>query len=859
MKPTILAIGLLASVALPSIAQAQSADEVLVMRRAIAEPRGAVTIKPSPDYKRVPLTVGDSGANVYAANGNVGLEIKTVGCLLTSGIVSTNADLCVEGTGPTPGDIINFPAQMDPDLKTYFVERGAYQEFLPQFTAQQIEVLCTGTVTIAGAPYSGSCDPKAVINTYAWVPLALEDPSKRTSTFPTEQNPYSSASSVKLYVSSINCQRADTGAIVDNTNCNNLTKNPAFEIREIPAVLVPEFRTAYITPGDVQSAVPTIPLDQANAVCPKTVRIEGNTWSLSCDAPKNPANYLRTAQNLVDPFNHYPSGGTQYQNASPTSDTLKMAVYGTNCFDVSSGSAVSTTATNCTYLAHSPSHYDVVSLPATYVPELTSIYVSRSDLEAVLPYGGKAGNVWNASHDVATICSPGFAGINIYVGATQSELKSWKLFCGEPESPADYARTVNQALDPEEFYPSGNNAVRYINSDFSGSSYAFSVKSTKCTNIATGQSGGAKCDNLLEGPNIYDLLTIPAAFVPELREIYVQQADLSSALGTGVAAYYNNSVYYKTVSQICDQGLPRLKVGPYTNRQEWTMLCGPPADPADFRSSPTIMGDPFDLYNPSNTSNRMANSDINATEYKFAVNTTDCRNIKTGETLTASRCDYLPGAAKKYDVVSMPATFIPQLREIYVDKAQLMAKFPSLTRIDDNNSSGSLVNDVCTGSEPYFWVAGESWRMFCGTPDDPARYALVAQYLVDPVQQYPSGKASEYTKLNNDISSGVFKLTVYGTRCVAKDTGTFPSAQKCYYLDNQMKQYDIVSLPVVYDVANKLIKVTQADLVAAMPYGAGASYYSGNYKTAAQICSAGLPNLRAGLVATDYWKLVCVN
>ena len=51
---------------------------------------------------------------------------------------------------------------------------------------------------------------------------------------------------------------------------------------------------------------------------------------------------------------------------------------------------------------------------------------------------------------------------------------------------------------------------------------------------------------------------------------------------------------------------------------------------------------------------------------------------------------------------------------------------------------------------------------------------------------------------------------------------------------------------------------TRAALESAFAYGARASYYSGNYKTVNEICTAGLNNLKAGGL-TASWKMVCVN
>ena len=671
-------------------------------------------------------------------------------------------------------------------------------------------------------------------------------------------NPTASAEEINLYVNSIKCKQTDTGAIVDNSNCGAIKKSPAYELRKIPAVMSPEFRKVHVTVADILAAAPDMDQAVANSLCSTWVRIAGITWNMSCDAPKNPAHYVRVAASLLDPDRHYSysTPNAQYVNGSANADTITLSVYGTKCFDISSGNAVSTDVDNCAYLTSGPSHYDLVTIPATIVAELGTVYVERSELEAVLPYDGKAGNISSQATTVDGLCAAGYAGFPIAVGPAGSR-QGFRFVCGTPEDPSNYARTIGQALDPYEFYPMGNYAVRDTNSNFQGTSYSFSVKSTICTNLATGADGGSKCDFKQDGPNIYDLLSIPASYVPEMREIYVQQSDLTAALGSGAAAYYNSSSQYKTVSQICSTGLERLKVGPSSNRQEWTMLCGDPVDPADFRRSATILGDPNDLFHPFDRTNQTANSDVNASEFKFSVYRTDCVNTRTGETHNPSRCDYLPTGLERYDIVGVPATFVPELREFYVDEAQLRTQLPSLTHIDDANSSGSDLASVCNGSENRFWVTGQNWKMYCGQADDPRRYADVASNLVDPKAEY---RDSEYRKLNEDLSSGVYKFGVRTTKCIYKDTGASAPNAKCQYLTQDNAEiYDIVSIPVSYDVANKKIMVTRAALEAAMPHGASASRYDGNYKNVTQICNGELKNLKAGPVAADYWDMVCID
>lgn len=838
---------------MPTILHAQESDDVLVMRRAIEAPTGKTSIQPSPDFQRVPLTLRDTGENTYAIKGNIGLEIETIGCLLTSGAISTDDSLCVEGQGPSAGDVINFPAEMDPDLRTYYVARSTYTEYLPQFSAQQIESLCTGTVTISGTTYQGSCDPEAVVNTYAWVPNGLEDPNRDKSRFPEDLNSSENADSVNLYVNNIRCKLTSTGEAVDNSYCSSLGKSPAFELVQVPAVFNSEFRAIYTTPEQVVSVSPDMSDTAAASVCGKAVRVGAVNWTIDCTEPKDAADYLRVASALLDPYANYSASAIEarYVNDSPDRGLLTFSVNGLRCFEFTSGTAQQAEYQDCTYLTEGPSQYDLVTFPATYVPELKAVYLEQEDIIAALPYDGKLD-----SYTPAQVCSPDFNGFLIKVGPSAAP-ENWTVFCGDPEDPANYERQVNQALDPVVFYPSGQYDVQRSNSDFNADSYAFTVKSTTCINKATGESGGSKCDHLTEGPSVYDVIRIPATLVSQLREIYVQGDDLSAALGSnGKASYYDSSSFYKTADEICSDGLARLKVGPSADQQEWTMICGDPANPADFTSNAIILNDPYDNYHYSDRTNREVNSDPNAVEYHFTVFKRDCVNQATGEEFAPTKCDYLDNALKDYQVVSAPATFVPDLREIYFDEATLRATFPKLTNIDSGKGTGSTIAQFCEGIERQFWVNGDNWIAYCGEADDPANYADIAYNLVDPTGSYPN---SAYRSLNDDLSSGEFKFGVNTTRCIRVSDGSYAGNMKCRYLtENKAQKYDIITIPVTYDIDSREIRVTRADLEIAMPYGASASYYGGNYKNVDQICNGELRNLKAGGDTTG-WKMVCVN
>ena len=129
-----------------------------------------------------------------------------------------------------------------------------------------------------------------------------------------------------------------------------------------------------------------------------------------------------------------------------------------------------------------------------------------------------------------------------------------------------------------------------------------------------------------------------------------------------------------------------------------------------------------------------------------------------------------------------------------------------------------------------------------------------------------NAQISRYVALHRSLGRKFFeqerllrKFGTYATRCIYRADGTSAPTTKCYYLtSNKAKQYDVVSVPVVYDQPTMQIRVTRAALESAFAYGARASYYSGNYKTVNEICTAGLNNLKAGGL-TASWKMVCVN
>jgi len=848
----LLLCGTMLAAAQPSHAQ----DEVLVMRRAIAEPTGQTTIQPSPDFIRIPLTLRDPGDNGYASSGVIGLEIDTLGCLMTNGIVSTDEALCVEGSGPASGDLVNFPAEMDPDLRTFYVERGAYEEFLPGFSERQIEELCTGRVLIEGDQYQGSCDPAAVVNTHAWAIYGFADPYSFRHRFETLPNGSSDTDRVSLYVSRVICIDTKTQEHVDNAQCGSISKSPSGDLVELDALFSPEFRRIHVSQADIAAAAPEMSEAAVAGRCGMSLQVSGSAWELDCGPPKDPADHARVAARLVDPRNNWSvfAPDSQYVNSTSDTDVLRLSVSGTNCHDVSSGAPVRADTRECSFLTDGHNNYDIVELPAAFVPDLRSVYLDPADLQGLAAYGTTLGSSPTSTKGISEICDSIQTGFSVDFGQSGSS-ERWMVHCGAPENPSDYERTVHRLVDPNDFHPAGNDAVRFANSAFDATAFTFSVKSTACRNIVNGADGASKCDSIPGGANIYDLVAIPGVFERQMREIYVDETVLASMLGSAEAAYRDYHAYYMTAAEICSKGMTQLKVGPSSDRQQWTMVCSEPVDVAEMSRNVTHLADPYDHYPSGDYAYREANADPSSSEFRFATYLVDCRNDRTGETFTRSRCNHLDSGAHKYDLITVPAAIVPELREFYVDREQLEAMLPHLSSIDDSDRTGSNVNSACAGSEAYFSIGGNSYRMFCGEADDPRRYAEIAYALIDPVRA--SGVDTAHRNTNSDVSSGSFAFSVYRTRCVEKDSGAF-GGSKCRYLtQDKISEKDLISVPVSYDQDNKRIEVTRAALEGIMPHGATANYYSGGQKSISQICSGGMSGLT--VAGQSGWTMVCTG
>ena len=777
MSRLILSSLLCATVAMPVMAQAQNAGDVLVMRRAIAQPTGQVTIPPSPDFVRVPLKVKDSGETTYALNGTLKLEVEEVGCRITDGSIIVDQDACAIGQGPRIGDIINFTAKMDPDLKAYYVSREQYGQILPAFSQQGIDALCSGTAVISGTEFSGSCDPAAVVNTYARYIYALNDPYGQQVV----QNT-ASASELNFYIGNVGCMSTQTGSVVSDSNCNGISKSPnTGETHAMPATFVPELREVYLDEADVTGMNPPVAgilARSQSSFCTTpsipTIRVDGQTWKVRCGEPESPGDYKRVVQSFYDPMN---AGVARTPNVSD-SGSLRLVVNSTLCFDTE-GNSVSG---KCDYLPEGPNLYDIVSIPATYVADLREVYVDWADIEEA---SGQANSlVANRIRDDA--CSGKYVTIKV---DHQGIIGDWDFRCGTPDTPSNYTRTVIRFNDPTTFGAAANR----VPNDATSNDLKLVVHSTGCLD-SSGNNVLDKCDYLPEGPSVYDIVSVPATYVADLREVYVNRTDLEASAGNfGTYASSRPILGNSTLNDACKGryfSLQATNGGPKTT---WDFRCGTPDDPSNYTRTAHRLYDPITL-----GSDRTPN-DSESGSLRMVVHSIGCLD-KDGNSV-ADKCHYLPDGPAVYDILTIPATYVPELREVYVNREDVQAVSVNSNPILVNY----YLNDACQGNKVTIGAMKDgsrlNWDFRCGPPDDPSKYEMRAQTLRDP-RDYGDARST-----NMDPNATELGLAVGGVLCVDKSTGTATTTSKCSYLSGNVKTQDILWMPAVFDAVAKTITI----------------------------------------------------
>lgn len=572
----------------------------------------------------------------------------------------------------------------------------------------------------------------------------------------------------------VTCNRSD-GTTVGDDYCTT-TKPSTTDTKDISSscTYIPTYSDTYGTcksktyggTAGTQTA-PIVSCKRSDGVTAALSSCSPQTKTQDCVVPNTSDRYAREAAVLVEPNTVAQSPYTvYYQNPTPNASVLKLAVTSTLCWD--STTNTTTTSTNCASLAAGPNIYDSVALPATFVTGLREVYLNQADIAAAIPH---ADNVLAMSK--AAVCTNGPYVTIGTSGATQS----YTVRCGTPDTADHYVRAPYTLADPYYTQASPN-----IGS--SGSSVKFKVASTLCYDTALNKvTANGKCSYLPTGANVNDLVAVPATYVPDLRELYVSVADFAAASPYSFNFIQPNGSSATAFNIGCAQtgGLQFVIVNSGSS-QTWTIRCGTPDTPDHYVRAPNLA----DPYYGQSSATAYKNVDFAASVFNMRVYSTLCYDTKAkGTTSLAAKCSYLPSGANVSDIVPIPATFVRDLREIYVSTADFAAISPySNVFIDAVGASGVPFNTACASAAGISVIIGasggqQSWALRCGTPDTATHYARYAANIVD-VTTPNGGSASTNTNLN---TASTYVANVYSTYCWDTTTNAQATrAAKCNYL-----------------------------------------------------------------------------
>jgi hypothetical protein len=663
----------------------------------------------------------------------------------------------------------------------------------------------------------------------------------------------STCSKTATRTNNVFCRRSDATVATDD-HCVAADRPQATETREVTSgcTYAPTYGNPTVctsnTPGSTSgtqtvSVVSCLRSDNTDA---SVSMCSPATKPQSCRPDNTSDQYARLAAVLGDTSRISTQSVAYRTQSNPiTGSTYKFAVQNTLCWDSVNKKTVSDSL--CSALAYGANVYDLLSVPAIYVPDLHEIYVAQADLTAANLQGGTYYNASAASTNVSAICSTGGS----FSVANASGLEVWTMRCGAADSAAHYQRQAGVLTDPANtFMPVASRGANVS----TASRYTLGVRSTVCYDTtAKAVVSSAKCQYIAAGANLYDLVSVPATFVPDLREVYVAQADVQAAMPTG-SYLYNYSDNSAALTTVCGPNGMTTFVTVGGVAQQWTLRCGAADNAAHYQRQAGLLTDPANTFMP--VSSRGINVATGST-YRFGVRSTTCYDTAAKTIVASAKCQYLSTGANLYDIASVSATYVPDLREVYVAQADVQAAAPTATVLYNYSDNSVALSTACSSGMTTFVTAGgtaQQWTLRCGTPDNAGHYQRQPLVIADPVSVSALPAASRTT----NVSTGsTFRFAVTNTMCWDTTSKTQASAAKCQYLSTGANVYDLVSTPATYVADLHEVYVNQADVQATMPNAGTVANYQGTNYTLASVCTNSMTMGVQVAGATQYWSMRC--
>lgn len=636
-----------------------------------------------------------------------------------------------------------------------------------------------------------SCTVEVTSDQYAREGYQVRDPSAYSSPRGLYVNATAAASTFSVLTVSTQCWDFVNNKASASATCSQLTRGAnVYDVSALPATYVPTLREIYVAQADLQAVAPHsssfIGGGSISSTCAGsydvgigTTAANSQPWTLRCGTPDTADHYSREANAVRSPADN-----GKYVNTSMSASTLSFYATNTLCWDATAQNTAP--ARKCAYLPTGANAADILTIPATFVPDLREVYVERADLQAVAPHS----NSFLGNNSIATTCAGTYS---MDIGTTAANGTPVTVRCGTPDTPGHYVRESNMIRDPGDY-------TNYVNATGSGNTVSFRTVTTLCwDSTAQNTATTAKCAYLPTGRNVGDVLAIPATYVTDLREIYIQRADLQA-----VAPHSNSFLGNSSIATTC-AGTYSMQIGDKASTQTpWVVRCGTADSAAHYSRQAYVIRDPAAYSKFVNTGPGPTVSFISAS--------TICWDTTAKASVPDLKCAYLPSGVNKQDVFSIAATYVTDLHEIYVSKADLQAISPNT---DSFLSNGSL-NSTCNGN--YSVNIGASanaaaWIVRCGTPDTPDHYYRYSVLLGDP-NTYSTGASMTV----NDTTKPVVNITTRTTACYDTTAKAGVASVKCDYLPTG----DVIGtpkpVPAIWDTVNKIVTVKKTDIAAVFPY-----------------------------------------
>ena len=715
---------------------------------------------------------------------------------------------------PDPEPLL-VPAIFNESTGVVALDGEAIRAELPDINEQNYSNICSGTTTVTLADgtkreFVVSCDPDDAGNHYQRVPSQLADP-RDTYGDPVNRhvNVDPAATEAVYVVTATACMDVRSKRQASQNYCRYAaTGSNVYDLVRAPATFNADLKAIHIGRMEFEKLLPLSSETTRDSLCRSTMKIGSEAanapWIVRCDPAAVTNLYERHVAGFADPYSTYATQANRMVNNSFAASSFKLAVSRTGCWDNTLGKA-STDTTRCSGLLVGPNVYDLVTVPATIVPQSRLVVLSRDAIQSMTRYVGAGGT---STGSYADLCS-GSKTMSMWQDGKSS---TWTISCNPSDASTTFARYARTWSDPQ----TGPASTRNLNSDPQADRLSLLVASTSCENLATGTTAiDARCEFQPTGANVYDVVSVPAVFRRDLRMIQLNRADFLAMTGGYERVTGNGAMGYWC------EGAVRVVVNGVS--ETWTTTCDAALAGADYVRLPTAWSDPY--YYSAAPANKNSNSSATATSLNLAVSSTTCWNKTTGKAVSSAICQYQPNGANLQDLLAIPATFRADMRRILIDGKSISDSAQGISISTTGNAADWCSKNVIVqvGAE------AQTWKTTCVASDIQGTYQRFAYGWTDVNE---SNRTADRT-LNSDVRANNLKVTVVRVGCLetAKNQVVSDSDGACTYLPGP-SIYDVATVPATFRADTRRILLKESD-IAALGIGRNGTQQHPNYQPSA--------------------------